>query len=111
MRSIRLSLTVYFFALLVLGLGGVSALTYQTTAITLYEKEASDRSLIDNEIRERRKEARDDFDQHLRERARLFLGRHSERGRADSLNSLNPLTLFGGPFTPLGYLTTTAQAR
>lgn len=111
MRSIRLSLTAYFSALVVLGMGGVSALTYQTTAITLYEKEESARSLIDNEIRDRRKEARDDFDQHLRERTRQFILRHSERGRTDSLNSLNPLTMFGGPFTPLAHLTTTAQAR
>src|SRR3954451_9185244 len=108
MRSIRLSLVVYFFALLVLGLGGVSALTYQTTAITLHEKEASARQLTLGEFAKQVESHRQDFDHHLLLKAREFVTRHSKPGRVDSLNSL---ALLGAAAVPHGYLNLAVDLR
>src|SRR5260370_25455778 len=46
MRSIRLSLTVYFLVLLALALGGASLLFYRTTQETLQDKARAAEELI-----------------------------------------------------------------
>jgi len=43
MKSIRVSLIVYFLSLLLLGLSGVSVLAYRTTAENLRDKEHNGR--------------------------------------------------------------------
>src|SRR5688500_6420471 len=108
MRSIRFSLVIYFFALLVIGLGGVSALTYGTTAGTLRDKEASARSLVETEFKDRRKELREEFDQHVFARTHTFIRRHSQPARYDSFNSL---AMLGAALVPHGYLNIAANLR
>src|SRR5262245_5184436 len=108
MRSIRFSLVVYFFTLLVIGLGGVSALTYQTTAVTLAEKEASASMLALGEFEKQSENHRQEFDHHLLLKAREFVRRHSKPGRIDSLNSLG---VMGSALLPYGYLNIGVQLR
>ena len=53
MRSIRLSLVVYFLVLLALALGAVSVLVFQTTHRTLLAKRDATRALLDAQYEER----------------------------------------------------------
>jgi heavy metal sensor kinase len=64
-RSIRLSLIVYFLFLLAATLGAVSWFAYQTTSQTLQAKEAGAKSYLDVEYKENCKKASADFDKKL----------------------------------------------
>ena len=54
MKSIRVSLIVYFLSLLLLGLGGVSVLAYRTTADNLHNKEHNGRLFLDADYEDSR---------------------------------------------------------
>ncbi|MFO0967380.1 MAG: hypothetical protein U0793_17615, partial [Gemmataceae bacterium] len=75
MRSIRLSLIVYFVLLLAIGLGAVCALFYFTTAQTLEDKEESARQLYMKEYQNRCADARASLDKHLVQQARMLAAR------------------------------------
>src|SRR5262249_27875472 len=65
MRSIRLSLLVYFLALLGLALGAVSVLVYQTTYQTLLAKKQTTEQLLRAQYEERRQEENAKLDNAL----------------------------------------------
>jgi signal transduction histidine kinase len=107
MRSIRLSLLVYFLALLVLGLGGVCLLTYRIAAATILDKEESSQRLLEAEGREKIKEIRGAFDQHLLRKAKMVVARHHRPPRQDLMNALGILS---SATTPDGFHSILAQA-
>lgn len=72
MKSIRLSLVVYFLVLIALALGGVSALVYQTTSATLYEKQESTEALIRAQYQAQVDQARQALDRRLLRQAHLL---------------------------------------
>ena len=65
MRSIRLSLIVYFVVLLLAALGGVSYFCYQSTAQAIEAKEASTRELFAAKYKENCAQVRLSFDREL----------------------------------------------
>src|SRR5260370_24948150 len=69
MKSIRLSLMVYFLGLLVLALGTASLLAYQTSYLTLQEKKAATEELINTQYEARCKEENDRLDRRLLDQA------------------------------------------
>ena len=72
MKSIRLSLIVYFVVLLAFALGGVSALAYQMTATTLHDKQTSTENLIRAQFQTRCQDARTALDRQLLRQAHLL---------------------------------------
>ncbi len=99
MRSIRLSLIVFFLLLLGVALGGVSVLVYRTAAQTLRDKEASTAQLVHSQSESRSEEMRVQFDRKLLQRAKSFTNRHSN---VYVLKSLHSLSIITGPFTVQG---------
>jgi signal transduction histidine kinase len=69
MKSIRLSLMVYFLGLLVLALGTASLLAYQTSYLTLQEKKATTEELINTQYEARCKDENDRLDRRLLDQA------------------------------------------
>ncbi|MEI7686242.1 MAG: hypothetical protein WCL32_14555, partial [Planctomycetota bacterium] len=108
MKSIRVSLIVYFLALLVVSLGGVSLLAYRTAAQTLREKESNSQRLLDAEFQTRELDLRTDFDNALLRKAKLVVARQSRPHRVEWFNVLPILVT---PAAPLGYLTLAADLR
>jgi heavy metal sensor kinase len=74
MRSIRLSLVVYFLGLLALALGAVSVLVFQTTHRTLLAKRDATRALLEAQYRERCRKEEAKFDEALLYQAQTVLG-------------------------------------
>ena len=72
MKSIRLSLIVYFLVLLTGALGAISWFSYQTTAHSLREREIASEELIKNQCKVRVKTLRDDLDRHLLHKAQAL---------------------------------------
>src|SRR5262249_40401207 len=70
MKSIRLSLVVYFLVLLTGALGVVFALVYRTTAGALEERRDSSRKLIETQYEAQCNEVRAALDIRLRQQAR-----------------------------------------
>jgi signal transduction histidine kinase len=108
MKSIRVSLIVYFLALLVVSLGGVSLLAYRTAAQTLREKESNSQRLLDAEFQTRELDLRTDFDNALLRKAKLVVARQSRPHRVEWFNVLPILVT---PAAPLGYLNLAADLR
>jgi signal transduction histidine kinase len=69
MKSIRVSLLVYFLGLLALALGTASLLAYQTSYLTLQEKKAATEELINTQYEARCKEETDRLDKRLYDQA------------------------------------------
>jgi hypothetical protein len=65
MRSIRLSLTLYFLALLSLALGSASLVVYRTARETLEAKKSATEELIHAQYRERCRESEARLDDKL----------------------------------------------
>src|SRR5437868_1245151 len=65
MKSIRLSLIVYFLVLLALALGTASAFVYETTRNTLAGRKAALQTLLKEKHDHRVQEVRDQFDRDL----------------------------------------------
>ncbi|MCI0380826.1 MAG: ATP-binding protein [Gemmataceae bacterium] len=101
MRSIRLSLIVYFLALLAVALGCVSWLVYRTTAATLAEKQVSSRDLIHTRYHDQCEEAKGALDTRIRDQARTLasMARWSYRTH----EPFNVLGVLGTPLLPQGY--------
>jgi two-component system, OmpR family, heavy metal sensor histidine kinase CusS len=70
MKSIRLSLIVYFLVLLVAAEGAAFLLVYRSAAIALREKQVINRQLLDAQYSDRRAETEKQFDVELDEKAR-----------------------------------------
>src|SRR5262245_50546132 len=75
MRSIRLSLIVYFLLLLAVALGAVSYLSYDSTRQALTEKEKSSAKLRQAQYVEDAKRVKEAFDRDIFTRARALAGR------------------------------------
>lgn len=108
MKSIRVSLIVYFLSLLVLGLGGVSLLAYRSAADTLHDKEVSNRSHLESEYLTRAQDLNADFDAHLLNKARKLLNRVN---RPNQIFLPNMMTVMNAPAVPFGYLNAVTQLR
>src|SRR5262249_49911425 len=72
MKSIRLSLIVYFLLLLGLALGAVSVLVYRTTYVTLLAKKETTRKLLQAQYEDRCQEVRTKLDDELFYQARIL---------------------------------------
>src|SRR5438874_964496 len=70
MRSIRLSLTVYFLVLLAVALGTASVLVYRTTRRTLEDKEKAAEQLVHARYEEARGKENQKLDTELLQQAR-----------------------------------------
>jgi heavy metal sensor kinase len=111
MRSIRLSLTVYFLLLLTVALGAVLAFLYQTTAHTLEEKDRNAVRFLDAENENRCKALEEKFKSEILQRAQ-DLARHAQTqwGQSSHL-AVFLLTLQGAGVRPDGPLTAALWAR
>ncbi|HEV3143251.1 MAG TPA: HAMP domain-containing sensor histidine kinase [Gemmataceae bacterium] len=65
MRSIRLSMIVYFLVLLAAAMGLVSWLVYRTADDALRERQATNRELLESKFKDRRQEVRQKLDSEL----------------------------------------------
>src|SRR5262245_51555423 len=74
MRSIRLSLIVYFLIPMALALGAVSAFVYFTTAQTVAAKQRSTQELLLAQYEQRCREERSKLDDALLHQARFLAG-------------------------------------
>ncbi|MFO0880628.1 MAG: HAMP domain-containing sensor histidine kinase [Gemmataceae bacterium] len=102
MRSIRLSLVVYFVTLVVAGLGVASYLVYEVAQRTLRDKEHAAGELIDTSYKERCQEAHTQLDERLLSQARTLAGQVRPRFRPMReilfhLNILGMMTSSVGP--------------
>lgn len=107
MKSIRLSLIVYFLLLIVLTLGAVLGLLYQTTVQTLEAKETTTRELLDKDYEARCRVVRERFDQQLLHRA-LSLATLVRYQYQVTLRprKLYPLGILTAALNPHGYVLT-----
>src|SRR6516162_137318 len=71
MRSIRLSLVVYFLILLAVALGAATLLVYRTAADSLRAKQAVNRQLLETQFKEQEQEERARFDERLLTKASI----------------------------------------
>jgi heavy metal sensor kinase len=110
MRSIRLSLVVYFLLLLGGVLAAVSGLVYRTSAEALQGKEVSTRKLLTTQYEDRCKEIRERFDQQLKDRART-LAASAKVLTKNNYESLNSLGVLGAALSPSGHLFTPLWAH
>ena len=72
MKSIRLSLIVYFLVLIAVALGGVSVLAFRTTWTTLQDKQASTEDLIHTQFTTQCRDIRGALDRRLLHQAQLL---------------------------------------
>lgn len=99
MKSIRLSLIVYFLALLALALGGVSALYYQTTFKTLHDKQASTENLILSQFEKQCQQARSALDRRLLRQAQLLASKATTpQVPASTIYFSSAAASYAGPF-------------
>src|SRR5262249_55421426 len=108
MRSIRLSLIVYFLVLLALALGGVSWFAYQTTAHALRAKQASTNDLIQRQYDDQCKLIRATMDERILDKAETLAKKVRFR---EYLEPLFPIGIAGACLQPQGYLNAGLWAR
>jgi len=104
MRSIRLSLIVYFLLLLAAALGGVAWFVYESSTEMLRKSGDSKRRLLEQQYTQRVKEAKTALDTPLVKRARTLA--KLSRWSHDHLESLFPLGVLGSALQPQGHLQT-----
>src|SRR5947209_7463548 len=75
MKSIRVSLIVYFLVLLAVAFGTASLLVYRTALDNLRAKQLADRELAERIFTEKKKNAEKEFDVRLEDLAKLAVGR------------------------------------
>jgi heavy metal sensor kinase len=102
MRSIRLSLVVYFLVLIALALGGISWFVYQTTGQTLRAKEADTRELIQAQYVYQCAEVRTALDRRILSQAKTLANR--ARSSNNHFELLYPLGILATRLQPQGYL-------
>src|SRR5256885_1999240 len=100
MKSIRVSLIVYFLALLLLGLGGVSLLAYRTTSDTMRDKEVSGKHYLETEYQTRERDLHEELDDQIRKKANYVIKRMNQP--PGWRRSFNVLTAIGTPAAPFG---------
>jgi heavy metal sensor kinase len=114
MRSLRLSLVVYFLALLALALGAVSLVAYQTANGTLLDKKKTTAALIETQYQENCRKERARLDDALSTQARTLArlvqfqtpwSRLHMPERTPVLGLFNVAGLVGAPTAPGGGLT------
>src|SRR4051794_16579125 len=111
MKSIRLSLMLYFLALLAVALGAVSVLAYRTADETLLAKKATARGVVEAQYRERRHKEEAKLDEALLFQAKTLARLAQFQFRfipyRRQLSGLGPLTSVaapGGSFTTVLWL-------
>src|SRR4051794_40930285 len=102
MRSIRLSLVVYFLALLCAALGVASLLVYRSAQRTLRDKEEAQRKLIQAQYEKRVQDERNRLDEQLLTQAqslarRVRIVNNQEKFRARATHVLGLATTMAGP--------------
>jgi heavy metal sensor kinase len=102
MKSIRLSLIVYFLVLFAGALGAVSWFVYGNSTQMLRKSEASRRTLLETQYRQRVAEAESAHDHRLLGKAQT-LARLSRWSR-EHIESLSPLGVLGAVLAPQGQL-------
>jgi heavy metal sensor kinase len=106
MRSIRLSLLVYFLALLAAALGVASVLAYRTAQRTLAEKKKAIETLIHTQYEERCREERQRLDEKLLQQAHALAGLvelQTDWRQLVQLQDLKALGFLSALSTPSGY--------
>ena len=107
MRSIRLSLVVYFLLLLAVGLGAVSYLYYRTAARALRDKQETNRQLLRTQYADLKREEKQKFDNELISKTSTLVSlaqSQFDRNKGlpllfSQLNVLGPVNLPGGHVT------------
>jgi heavy metal sensor kinase len=103
MRSIRLSLAVYFVLLLTVALGAMSAVVYHAVAAALQDKAEVNRALVWAQCEEQCRARQEQFDDELLTQARSLAAEaqplfQPTPARLLSVNPLGALTAAAGPF-------------
>src|SRR5947199_6694056 len=107
MRSIRLSLTLYFLALLGVALGAASFVVYRTARETLEAKKVTTEELIQAQHRERCREKESRLDDTLSLEAQALAGQvRLERGQTApwALHRATVAGMFTAGQAPCGYV-------
>src|SRR5262245_8018462 len=107
MRSIRLSLVVYFLALLVAAMGVASLLAYRSSQRTRGEKQQAMAKQIKGQYDQRVREENRKFDHDLETQAIGLAGRLSieiDWGRARHIHQVMFLGALSSALTPSGYV-------
>lgn len=115
MKSIRLSLMIYFLLLLAVALGAVSTLLFQRTRAELLEKQQATQALLQQRFHDQSEDLRDKFDKELLFRAYTLAGvarMHLQFGRwrAQPYMGLGVLSTIASPHGDLASLLNIAQA-
>jgi heavy metal sensor kinase len=107
MRSIRLSLVVYFLVLVAIALVATSALGYWTTAENLEKRRDTTRQLVCNRFERRCQREKIELDNILLMQARTMasLAHFQMQSNRFRMPSLAPLGLLTGTLSPSGYAT------
>src|SRR5579884_380377 len=103
MRSIRLSLLVYFLLLLVVALGAVSALVYGITYRAIQDKKASTQHLLKAQYEHRKDAIKDEFDNRILHRAQTLANLAKSQWKRVPFPELNGLSLLSAMRAPTGY--------
>lgn len=108
MRSIRLSLLVYFLLLEALALGAGSWLFYRTAERSLEAEQQTNRKLLVSQYEDQVSEARNNLDSELLQQARTLthLTDMQFQFRKWELTRVMPLGLLSNSLTPQSHLTT-----
>src|ERR1700730_1438887 len=104
MKSIRLSLMVYFLVLLGAALLAVSWFVQQTTQRTLQDKEASTQLLLRTQYENRRQTVKDDLDNRILHRAQTLANLAQSQWNPNGRPELYPLGLLTAGLSPHGHL-------
>ncbi|HLW63739.1 MAG TPA: HAMP domain-containing sensor histidine kinase [Gemmataceae bacterium] len=106
MKSIRLSMIVYFLVLLAAAMGLVSWLVYRTSAEALHARQVTNRELLLQQYEQRRREERQKLDSDLLHNAILLANLAQSQHQSSPLRALPAVmnTMIAGP-TPFAYLT------
>jgi heavy metal sensor kinase len=102
LKSIRLSLVVYFLVLLTAALGAVSCLVYDTTAAAINERRLDARKMIDAQHLARCEEARVTLDRRILRQAQTIAV--MARSELIHFEGLYPLGVMGTPFVSQPHL-------
>lgn len=107
MKSIRLSLIVYFLVLLAGALGAVSFFVYERTTEALDSRLATSRQLLEQQYDQRRREVNRKVDDELLHQAHTLANlavSQSQFNRSSVLQFVTPVGLLSAGTAPFGYV-------
>jgi heavy metal sensor kinase len=104
MKSIRLSLIVYFLCLLALALGAVSAVVYETSHKSLMARETTARKQLRDRFQDRKAAEKDKLDKTLLRRVETLANLARTPWGRNRYQDLYFLGTLGSSLTQLGYL-------